>query len=50
MGAGDRFKFWMNPNSIGLGLAFSNFPHTLSIHANVLVFNLYIGFGKAYHE
>lgn len=49
MGSGPRFSI-SSLDGFGLGIYVSRFPHTVSISINVIVINIYIGFGKGYDE
>lgn len=49
MGSGPRFKITAL-EGFGIGLYVNRFPHALSINVNLLVINIYIGFGKGYDE
>jgi hypothetical protein len=50
MGSGSRFEINRLNGQVGLGVYISKFPHQLSINISLIVFNIYIGFGKGYDE
>jgi hypothetical protein len=50
MGSGPRFEINKLNDQVGFGIYISKFPHQLSINISLILFNIYIGFGKGYDE
>lgn len=51
MGSGDKFRTNWHKDYWSIGLTvIPNGEHTLSIHIELIVFNIYIGIGKGYDE
>jgi hypothetical protein len=49
MGSGPRFQI-SRIDGFGLGIYVGRFPHSISININLIMINVYIGFGKGYDE
>ena len=49
MGSPDKFSISIL-RGFGLGIYVDRFPHTVSININLVVFNIYLGFGRGYDE
>ena len=50
MGSGSRFTCLFEPRSVGLGIAFTNFPFAFTIQLHLIVFHISLGLGKGYDK
>lgn len=52
MGSGDKFRFGrMHPGIVALGVSVGRrMEHEWSIHMDLILWQMYIGFGRGYEE
>jgi hypothetical protein len=50
MGSGDKFSIEWMKEGFGLGVYFSQFPHTVSVNITLIKLRIYLGFGRGYDE